>query len=190
MILISTLCLRESSWVSSSPSFASFICIMLRKQAGMFVVIGSAVRTVHKPAVLLVHLALTQDRRSELWQKFDAIARGRRVKSSRQGWVNGSVRHDTVRECWHGMSWRNEGTEVCSQQVRMWGYSAMKRHCHFVGFVMKKNWYRDLSHPPPSCQPVLQFFPQPLPFHRCSTFTADTTVIPRLTSDPANEFFG
>ena len=56
--------------------------------------IGSVVNTVQMPAVLLVHLALTQERRSEFGQKFDGIARGRRVKSSIQGCVNGSVRHD------------------------------------------------------------------------------------------------
>jgi hypothetical protein len=58
--------------------------------------IGSVVNTVQMPAVLLVHLALTQERRSAFGQKFDGIARGRRVKSSRQGWVNSSVRHDRV----------------------------------------------------------------------------------------------
>ena len=65
----------------------------------MLVVIRSAVHTVQIPAVLLVHLGVTQERRSEFGQKFDGIARGRRVKSSRQGWANCGVRHDTRREC-------------------------------------------------------------------------------------------
>ena len=47
MILITALCLHKPSRVSSSPSFTSFICIVLSKEVGLFVVIGSAVSTVH-----------------------------------------------------------------------------------------------------------------------------------------------
>jgi len=129
VVLISALWLRKPSWVSSSPSFTSFICIVLRKQACMFVVIGSRASTVHMPAVLLVHLALTQERRSEFWQKFDGIARDRRVKSCRQGWVMAvSGMTQCANVAWYVvMSWTTDGMEVSSRQFGCGGYSAVIR---------------------------------------------------------------
>jgi hypothetical protein len=157
-------CVYVSHLGSAVRHPTSFICIVLREQAGVFVVIGSAVSTVHMPVVLLVHLALTQERRSEFWQKFDGIARGRRVKSSRQGWVKWQCQTWYSARIWHGMSWCRERmkTEVFTRQAGYEGYSAVRRQRRpdvplpVCGIYGGKNWHRVLSHS--HSLPVTRYF--------------------------------